>query len=134
MYPFLTFTTNFHKNLLFRDKRSRKCYVCQREHLKWLKLIEKSVMTGFELRYFGNTIRFSFFTTQFFPPTQKTAIPKHSIKKSFFLNRETKPILLLPLETISMQMCHVLREQFCCLCMYTKTARNTTISRNYASN
>ena len=63
-------------------------------------------MTGFELTYFGNTIRFSFFTTQFFPPTQKMAIRKHSIKNSFFLNRETKPVLLLPLEMISMQMCH----------------------------
>ena len=133
MYPFLTVTTSFHKNLLFRDKRSWKCYVCQREHLKWLKLIEKSVMTGFELTYFWNTIRFSFFTTQFFPTTQKMGILKHSIKKIFFFNRETKPILLLPLETIWMQMCHVLREQFCCPCMYTKTARNTTISRNYAS-
>ena len=34
--------------------------------------------TGFELTYrdSGNTIHFSFFTIQFFPPTQKITMPK----------------------------------------------------------
>ena len=34
-----------------------------------------------------------------------------------------KLILLLQLETISIWIWHVLCEQFCCSCMYTKTAR-----------
>ena len=33
-------------------------------------------------------------------------------------------LLILPLETISIRMCHILWEQFCCSCMYTKIARN----------
>ena len=49
---------------------------------KLTQLIEKSFMTGFELTYrdSGNTNRFSFFTTQFFPPTKKFGIRKHVIK------------------------------------------------------
>ena len=40
-----------------------------KKHLKWLKLIEKGIMTGFELRYrdLENMIRFSFFTAQVLP-------------------------------------------------------------------
>ena len=40
-----------------------------KKHLKWLKLIEKSIMTGFELtcRDLENMIRYSFFTTQVLP-------------------------------------------------------------------
>ena len=36
----------------------------------------------------GNTIHFSFFTTQFFPPSLLITIPKHNIKRKniFFLN------------------------------------------------
>ena len=62
---------------------------------------------------------------QFFPSSLKTTIPKHNKKgkKSSFLNIETKLNLLLPLETISIPVCHVLWEQFCCYCMSTKTER-----------
>ena len=37
-----------------------------KKHLKWLKLIEKGIMTGFELKYrhLENMIRFPFLTTQ----------------------------------------------------------------------
>ena len=35
-----------------------------------------------------------------------------------------KLILPQPLEMISIWMCHVLWKQFCCSCMYIKTARN----------
>ena len=40
-------------------------------------------MKCFELTYrdLGNTMQFSFFTAQFFPPTQRMAIPKNNIKK-----------------------------------------------------
>ena len=39
--------------------------------------------SGFELTYCnsGNTIHFSFFSMQFFPPSLKIAIPKYNIKK-----------------------------------------------------
>ena len=47
-------------------------------------------MRGFELKYrdSGNTIHFSFLTTQFFLPSQKITITKHNIKrkKNRFLN------------------------------------------------
>ena len=33
-------------------------------------------------------------------------------KKSFFFNRETKTVLLLPVETISIQLCHVFARSF----------------------
>ena len=44
------------------------------------------------------------------------------------LNRETNLTLLLPLEKIPIPICHVLREQFCCSCIYTKTERNRSQS------
>ena len=50
--------------------------------------------TGFELTYrdSGNTIHFSFFTTQFFPPSLKVMIPKHNvkIKNNFYFNFREK--------------------------------------------
>ena len=46
------------------------------------------------------------------------------IENEFFVNSETKLILLLPLEMISIKMCHVLWEQFCCSYLYNKAARN----------
>ena len=44
-------------------------------------------------------------------------------KKSFFLSSKTKLLLLLQLEMISIKMCQVLWEQFCCSYIYTKAAR-----------
>ena len=43
---------------------------------------------------------------------------------AFSLLVSLKLILLQLLETVSIRMCHVLWEQFCCSCMYTKIARN----------
>ena len=43
---------------------------------------------------------------------------------AFFLLVSLKLILLQLLETVSIRMCHVLWEKFCCSCMYTKIARN----------
>ena len=42
---------------------------------------------------------------------------------AFSLWASLKLILLLPLETILIRMCHISWEQFCCSCMYTKTVR-----------
>ena len=42
-------------------------------------------------------------------------------ESAFSLWVSLKLILLQPLEMISIQMCHVLWEQFCYCCMYTKT-------------
>ena len=47
------------------------------------------------------TICFSFFTTLFFPPSQKIMIPKHMQKRNFFKETKTKLIIQLPSETIS---------------------------------
>ena len=41
----------------------------------------------------------------------------------FFSTEKQKLILLIPLETILVSMCHVL-EQFCCSCIHTKTEKN----------
>ena len=56
----------------------------------------------------------------------KVMLPKHNMKKEeeFFLNWERKCILLLPIERISIPVCHVLWKQFYCFCIYTKTERN----------
>ena len=43
---------------------------------------------------------------------------------AFSLWVSLKLILLQPLETIPIWVCHVLWKQFCCSCMYIKTARN----------
>ena len=44
---------------------------------------EKSELSGYELKHrdSGNTIQFSFFTMQFFPPTQKITKPKSDFHK-----------------------------------------------------
>ena len=47
----------------------------------------------------------------------------HFIWECFF-PVSLKLILLQLLETTSIRICHVLWEQFCCSCMYIKTARN----------
>ena len=44
----------------------------------------------------------------------------------FFLNKETKLILLLQLETIPISVCCFLWEQICGSCIYIKTKRNRT--------
>ena len=74
---------------------------------------------GFELTYRDsqNTIHFSFFTIQFFPPSLKITIPK----QSFFLNGETNLIFLVPLEKISISTFHALWKQFCYSCICTKS-------------
>ena len=43
---------------------------------------------------------------------------------AFSLWVSLKLILLQPLKTIPIWVCHVLWKQFCCSCMYIKTARN----------
>ena len=52
--------------------------------------------TGFELTYCGsgNSIHFSFFTMQFFPPSLKITIPKHNVKmkKNFLLQFQGKAV------------------------------------------
>ena len=48
-------------------------------------------------------------------------------KNSCFFNRETKFILLMLLEMSSIRMCHVLWEQICYPCIYTKTERNRSL-------
>ena len=74
----------------------------------------------------GNQIHFSFFMTHFFQSSLKIMFPKHNIEKEreFFIKWKLKLVLLLPLEKISIPMCHVLWEQFYCSCIYTKTERN----------
>ena len=48
-------------------------------------------------------------------------------KNSCFFNRETKFILLMLLEMSSIRMCHVLWQQICYPCIYTKTERNRSL-------
>ena len=58
--------------------------------------------SGFELTYrdSGNTIHFSFFTIQVFPPTQKITIPK-KVSVSQTEEQNQNSFLLLRLKTIS---------------------------------
>ena len=42
----------------------------------------------------------------------------------FFSTEKQKLILLIPLETILVSMCHVSSEQLCCSCIHTKTEKN----------
>ena len=137
--PFFNCYNQFSQKNAISRQQVMEYQVCQREHSKWLKLIEKSVITGLELTYrdLGNKIHFSSFRKQFFPPTQKMAIPKHNIKKSkeLFSRKTGKQNLFCCFHQKRFQCEYAMfYEKFCCSCMYTKTARNTATQRNYASN
>ena len=92
---------------------------CSQSSTTTIALCFQIFQAGFELTYRDsqNTIHFSFFTIQFFPPSLKITIPK----QSFFLNGETNLIFLVPLETISISTFHALWKQFCCSCICTKS-------------
>ena len=87
--------------------------------VKFALKILKNKQTRFEFKDFdsGNAIHFSYFTPQFSHLARKSGYLNKHKKETFFLNRETKLILLLSLEMILIGMCHVLREQFYCCCM-----------------
>ena len=76
-------------------------------------------LTGYELTYcdLGNARPFSFFTMQFFPATQKIAVPKY---KFFFVNRgtKTKLILAVNVKTSSIYVHHFLWRQLCFCCTW----------------
>ena len=98
------------------------------------------VRVQINILWFGKTIHYSFFTMQFFPPSQKFTIPNHNITKKreiFFPKTETKPFLLIWLERISIRMCHVLWKQFfvlaCTLKLGGKDHRNYLRSKNFTS-
>ena len=63
--------------------------------------------------WFWKDDTFFVFSMQFFPSTPENHDNKtwHSL---FFLSTETKLFLLIPIQTISICMYHVLWEQFCC--------------------
>ena len=68
-YNVICWSSQCTKNITF--SHSIVCYL----QTRWQSKIEKS---GLKLTYgdFGNIMHFSFFTVQYFPPTQKTMIPK----------------------------------------------------------
>ena len=76
-------------------------------------------LTGYELTYcdLGNARPFSFFTMQFFPATQKIAVPRY---KFFFVNRgtKTKLILAVTIKTSSIYVHHFLWRQLCFCCTW----------------
>ena len=65
----------------------------------------------------GNLIRF-------FHPARKSRYLKIMQKKNFLNKDKNKDYFPATISNDFMQMWHVVWEQFCCSCMYTKTARN----------
>ena len=65
-----------------------------------MKMLEEDIVSGFQLTYcdLGNTIHFSIFMMQIFPPSQKITIPEYNAVSNSEI--ET-PFFLLLLKTIS---------------------------------
>ena len=63
-----------------------------------------------------NTMHFSFFTIEFFPPTQKIIISK-KVSASLTEEQKQNSFLLLRLKTISIDPYLILLKQLCCCCL-----------------